>query len=238
MHSQQDLQPFEELKRTLLALCEEGRTGTLYLINQEKRMAMIIIQQGDIINVRYRVIHGAPALDAIKEDFQQAKLNFREGYLRAQRGLPSDLPPTKDALARLGIVSDKQTSGATSKVVSKKVLVVEDSATQRKIIARMLEQEGYQVIEAVDGFHALAQLGENTPDLILLDIVMPRIDGYKILRTIKKTKGMADIPVIMLTSRDKLFDKVRGKMSGSDEYLTKPFKREELMAKINLYLGS
>ena len=232
MHNQQGLLPFEEVKHELLALCEQGRTGTLYLQNERNRTALLIMQTGEIIGVLYRTTRGSEALEEIK-NFQQAKLTFREGDLSFKQGVDSELPPTGEILRSLGVASGEKALNE----IGKKILVVEDSATVRKVIVKMLSQEGFRVMEAENGFEALAQLNETRPDLILLDIVMPGIDGYKLLRTVKKTKGMEDIPVIMLTSRDKLFDKVRGKMSGSDEYLTKPFKREILMEKINFHLG-
>jgi twitching motility two-component system response regulator PilG len=106
-------------------------------------------------------------------------------------------------------------------VQRKKVLVVEDSTTTRKVISITLRQNGFETIEAGDGLEALSKLNEVKPDLILLDIILPKMDGYKTLSILKRSDDFKHIPVIMLTSRDKLLDKIKGKMSGSEEYLTK-----------------
>lgn len=119
----------------------------------------------------------------------------------------------------------------------KTIMVVEDSATTRTIIKRMLEGEGYKVIEARDGLEAIARFIEKSPDLILLDIIMPGMDGYQTLATLRKEHNLNNIPVIMLTAKDSLIDKLKGKMSGSTEYLTKPFNAQVLMKKINAHLN-
>jgi twitching motility two-component system response regulator PilG len=119
---------------------------------------------------------------------------------------------------------------------NKIVLVVEDSATTRKVITVILRHEGFDVAEAKDGIEALARFNEITPDLVLLDIIMPGMDGYQVLATMKRNESFKKIPVIMLTARDGLIDKVKGKMSGCNEYLTKPFTPEELLHKIKKYL--
>jgi twitching motility two-component system response regulator PilG len=116
------------------------------------------------------------------------------------------------------------------------ILVAEDSATTRKVIKMVLSQEGFNVIEAKDGIEAISRFNEVVPDLVLLDIIMPGMDGYQVLSALKNNKNFKEIPVIMLTARDTLIDKLKGRMSGSDEYLTKPFKPEELMAKIRKHL--
>lgn len=117
-----------------------------------------------------------------------------------------------------------------------KILVVEDSATTRTVISRMLTNEGYEVIQAMDGIEAITRFAETKPDLVLLDIIMPGIDGYETLAILKKNHDLSDIPVIMLTAKDSLVAKLKGKMSGSTEYLTKPFNALELMAKIKKHL--
>lgn len=117
-----------------------------------------------------------------------------------------------------------------------KILVVEDSATTRNVITRMLTSEGYEVVEAKDGIEAISKFPEAEPDLILLDIIMPGIDGYETLAILKKNHDLREIPVIMLTAKDSLVAKLKGKMSGSTEYLTKPFNAIELIGKIKKHL--
>jgi twitching motility two-component system response regulator PilG len=125
---------------------------------------------------------------------------------------------------------------ASAERLNKVVLAVEDSNTTRKVITVILKNEGFDVIEAKDGIEALARFNEIVPDLVLLDIIMPGMDGYQVLSTLKNNKNFKNIPVIMLTAKDGLIDKMKGKMSGSDEYLTKPLTPEELMTKIRKYL--
>lgn len=117
-----------------------------------------------------------------------------------------------------------------------KILVVEDSGLIRKSIVQTLELEKYNIIEAQDGEEALAKINNELPDIVLLDLILPKIDGYEVLSQIKKLRKLRVMPVIVLTSRDTLFDKLKGKMSGTDEYLTKPFEREDLLFKISQYV--
>ncbi len=118
----------------------------------------------------------------------------------------------------------------------KKILVVEDSSTTRKVIAIALGQKGYEIIEARDGLEALSRLNEEKPDLILLDIILPKMDGYKILSIIKSSAVFQHIPVIMLTSRDGFMNKMKGKLAGTTAYLTKPFDPNVLVQTIERHL--
>ncbi|MFO1423164.1 MAG: response regulator [Candidatus Competibacteraceae bacterium] len=115
---------------------------------------------------------------------------------------------------------------------AKKILVVEDSDTTRKLIAKILTQLGYAVVEAEDGLAAFARLNEESPDLMLLDIVMPGIDGYKVLSMVRKHEKFKNLPIIMMTSKVSLLDRLRGKMDGSIEYLAKPFTSGQLLEKL------
>lgn len=126
--------------------------------------------------------------------------------------------------------------GAAAAPEKRKVLVVEDSSTTRKVITITLSQKGYEIIEARDGLEALSRLNEEKPDLILLDIILPKMDGYKILSIIKSNAVFKDIPVIMLTSRDGFMHKMKGKLAGSAAYLTKPFDPNVLVETIERYL--
>ncbi len=116
-------------------------------------------------------------------------------------------------------------------VVPKKlrILVIDDSATIRRSAENMLSNEGYEVITAENGFEALSKITRHHPDVIFVDIMMPRLDGYQTCAIIKNNTEFRHTPVVMLTSKDGLFDKARGRVVGSDQYLTKPFTREELL---------
>ena len=117
----------------------------------------------------------------------------------------------------------------TTTGASFKVLVVDDSNTIRRSAEIFLGQAGFRVILAEDGFDALAKVADHDPDLVFCDILMPRLDGYQTCALIKKSPRFSEIPVIMLSSKDGLFDKARGRMVGSDQYLTKPFTKDSLL---------
>jgi twitching motility two-component system response regulator PilG len=110
-----------------------------------------------------------------------------------------------------------------------KVLVIDDSNTIRRSAEIFLKQGGHEVLLAEDGFDALAKVNDHVPDLIFCDILMPRLDGYQTCAIIKRNARFAAVPVIMLSSKDGLFDKARGRMVGSEDYLTKPFTKDQLL---------
>jgi len=113
-----------------------------------------------------------------------------------------------------------------------KVMVIDDSKTIRRTAETLLKKEGCEVITATDGFEALSKITDHRPDIIFIDIMMPRLDGYQTCALIKRNKSYKETPVILLTSKDGLFDRARGRIVGSDQYLTKPFTREELLGAI------
>ena len=114
-----------------------------------------------------------------------------------------------------------------------KIMLIDDSRTIRRSAESMLSREGCEVITANDGFEALSLIHTHEPDLIFVDIMMPRLDGYQTCAIIKNNDRFKSTPVIMLTSKDGLFDKARGRIVGSDHYLTKPFTRDELLAAVH-----
>jgi twitching motility two-component system response regulator PilG len=113
-----------------------------------------------------------------------------------------------------------------------KVMVIDDSKTIRRTAETLLKKEGCEVITATDGFEALAKIADTHPDIIFVDIMMPRLDGYQTCALIKHNQVYRETPVIMLSSKDGLFDRARGRIVGSDQYLTKPFTKEELLGAI------
>ena len=110
-----------------------------------------------------------------------------------------------------------------------KVLVIDDSNTIRRSAEIFLRQGGHEVVLAEDGFDALSKVNDHRHDLIFCDILMPRLDGYQTCAIIKRNAKFANVPVIMLSSKDGLFDKARGRMVGSQDYLTKPFTKDQLL---------
>ena len=118
------------------------------------------------------------------------------------------------------------------------VMVVYDSKTIRKTADTVLKKAGCQVITAEDGFDALSKIVDYKPDIIFVDIMMPRLDGYQACALIKNNQEFKRTPVIMLSSKDGLFDKAKGRIVGSDQYLTKPFSKEELLGAIKEHVAS
>ena len=117
-----------------------------------------------------------------------------------------------------------------------KVMVIDDSKTIRRTAETLLKNVGCEVITAIDGFDALAKIVDHPPHIIFVDIMMPRLDGYQTCALIKSNRAFKSIPVIMLSSKDGLFDKAKGRIVGSEQYLTKPFTREELLSAIRRHV--
>lgn len=136
---------------------------------------------------------------------------------------------------RLAEIEDQQ-SIHDSMPKNRKILVVDDSATVRKLISGKLEKSGHEVFCAVDGLDALEKIKEFVPDLILLDINMPRMDGYQVCKLIRSSDQTKDVPIVMISGKDGFFDKVRGRMAGTTGYITKPFGPETLMKMVETYI--
>ena len=119
-----------------------------------------------------------------------------------------------------------------------KVMVIDDSKTIRRTAETLLKKSGCEVVTATDGFEALSKILEHRPNIIFVDIMMPRLDGYQTCALIKNNKMFKDTPVIMLSSKDGLFDRARGRIVGSEQYLTKPFTKDELLGAITQYVSN
>ncbi|HQU15778.1 MAG: pilus assembly protein PilG [Chromatiales bacterium 21-64-14] len=132
-----------------------------------------------------------------------------------------------------GVVEGELTSDA---LAGFKVMVIDDSKTIRRTAETLLKKEGCDVVTATDGFEALAKIADQRPDIIFVDIMMPRLDGYQTCALIKHNQIFRKTPVIMLSSKDGLFDRARGRIVGSEQYLTKPFTRDELLQAIRNYV--
>jgi len=117
------------------------------------------------------------------------------------------------------------------------IMVVDDSQTIRRSAETLLAREGFSVITAEDGYEALAKIADHHPEIVFVDIMMPRLDGYQVCALIKANPRFAATPVIMLSSRDGLFDRARGRIVGSDQYLTKPFTKDELVGAVHAHLN-
>jgi len=120
--------------------------------------------------------------------------------------------------------------------MSVKVMVIDDSNTIRKTAETLLKRAGYTVITAADGFEAMSVVTDQHPDIIFIDIMMPRLDGYQTCALIKNNKQFGGTPVVMLSSKDGLFDRARGKLAGSEQHIHKPFTQDDLVDAINKYV--
>src|SRR5215813_13906051 len=116
-------------------------------------------------------------------------------------------------------------------------MVIDDSKTIRRTAETLLRKEGCEVVTATDGFEALAKISDQQPQIIFVDIMMPRLDGYQTCALIKNNSEFKSTPVVMLSSKDGLFDKAKGRIVGSDRYITKPFSKEELLGTIRTLVG-
>ncbi len=123
-------------------------------------------------------------------------------------------------------------SGDKGSLAGLRVMVIDDSKTIRRTAESLLKKEGCDVQTAVDGFEALSKISDLKPQIIFVDIMMPRLDGYQTCALIKNNRQFRNTPVIMLSSKDGLFDKARGRIVGAEQYLTKPFTRDELLEAI------
>jgi twitching motility two-component system response regulator PilG len=132
------------------------------------------------------------------------------------------------------VEAQKKAGEAQNAVI--KVMVIDDSKTIRRTAESLLKKAGCEVTTATDGFEALAMIADHHPDVIFVDIMMPRLDGYQTCALIKHNDVFKNIPVIMLSSKDGLFDRARGRIVGSEQYLTKPFTKDELLGAIRRYV--
>ena len=168
--------------------------------------------------------------------------NFRQGisYLQKSSQLnPNDVVLSSQVNAlKIRLAEIEQQEIVQSQMSkNRKVLIVDDSATVRKLISSKLEKSGHEVVSAVDGIEALEKIKEFTPDLILLDINMPRMDGYQVCKLFRMHEATKDVPIVMISGNDGFFDKVRGRMAGTTGYITKPFGPETLMKTLETYIS-
>ncbi len=119
-----------------------------------------------------------------------------------------------------------------------KIMVIDDSSTIRKTAETLLKRAGFEVITAADGFEAMSVVADQHPDIIFIDIMMPRLDGYQTCALIKNNRQFGSTPIVMLSSKDGLFDRARGKLAGSEQHIHKPFTQDDLVNAINKYVAT
>jgi CheY-like chemotaxis protein len=231
--------PFSKAIETLERLCFEQRSGTLYMRTDQGHAATVTLSKGKIIEVFHLMQGGMKAVRLLR-DVKKSHFFFKKDL--SKRDNPTvffeRLPSNEVILSELKkSAANSMTDLAAVAMRPKKILVVEDSGMARKLVVNTLVTEGYSIFEAVDGEEAVSLVEEIMPDLVLLDLILPKLDGYEVLDIIRKDEKYKHLPVIALTSRDALFDKLKGKMRGTDEYLTKPVNPEELLDKVEKHLA-
>lgn len=231
-------------------ITKQGANGHIVLIGSSGEWGKLELHAGEITSLGYGNYRGQEALAQLKSQ-EELQFMFRSEKAVAAGGSAAESAPMTseqffgyfaDFVPDNDAVDSSSSGGMTAPVPERasgrrRVLIVDDSALARKVAARVLLNAGYLVSEAVDGFDAMGQLENVHPDLVLLDLVMPGIDGYKVVDLMKGHERYAQIPIIMLTSRDSLLDKLKGKMSDSDAYITKPVKEDELLGTVCRLLG-
>ncbi len=151
-------------------------------------------------------------------------------YQRHNHGYQTTMSYLDSTMVTDHVIADD--AGMAEVYAGLKVMVIDDSKTIRRTAETLLKKEGCEVITATDGFEALAKIADHHPDIIFVDIMMPRLDGYQTCALIKHNQTFKKTPVIMLSSKDGLFDRARGRIVGSEQYLTKPFTKDELLGAI------
>lgn len=242
--------PMSEIIRQIKVLETLARTGSLYLMTPTGDGGVFVLNHGMVVDVVYKSVQGTGALPMLRR-IAEAKYFFKSGEtdeVKAAAAKKSTLSYGQTLfrmfereLGEAPVVVQPSTTPQPAPVAplplaQKKILVVEDSRVARIVLCKFLQDHGYQVMEAANGRAALSQLAVEAPDMVILDLILPDIDGYEIFHSMKNDVRTRDIPVIILTSRASLVDKLRGRMSGSDEYVTKPFKNEILLDKLKKYL--
>jgi len=234
--------------------CDTGESGVITFFVESGGWGKIQLRKGSVEQVRFGALTGRAALAKLAE-LPKIRFGLRAGETDATHApVPSPLGNEVffrafNLTVKSRIVSPFEIGAArkpASPVAIKqpaesrkpKVLVADDSRVARASIVRTLLPAGFQVVEAASGFDVLGQMENESPDLLILDLVMPGIDGYKVLELLRRNSRYRELPVLILTSRDSLLDKLKGKMSSSDEYLTKPVDPEHLLAVVGRYLSA
>lgn len=230
---------FSEAVEALKRLCFEKRSGTLYMRTDKGHAATITVSKGKIIEV-FHLMQGSMKAVQLLREVKRAFFFFKNDVSKRDnpKVFNEMLPSNEVIFNELSKPIDNLQGGiAASAQRPKKILVVEDSGMARKLVVNTLVKVGYSIFEAVDGEEAVSMVEEVKPDLVLLDLILPKLDGYEVLDIIRNNDKYKRLPVIALTSRDALFDKLKGKMRGTDEYLTKPVNPEELLDKVEKHLA-
>ena len=229
------------------------KSGVVVFVGETSKPGKIYFDHGEIILLNYDMLYGDQAFSAIKA-LKNVKFNFREKTPEQTNSSPITeeffqyfdaitSPPSQqeDEIVVEQVSSyvsfEDEIPAPPQQSGGKKVLIADDGAVVRKALSRTLIEAGYRVVEAKDGKSSLDQLRNEKPDMMFLDLIMPGLDGYDVLKEIDRNPDLNKIPVVVLTSRDSLLDKVKGKLSKCDVYLTKPVDSSLLLDTVDQLIG-
>ncbi len=219
-------QSFLEFILFLKKLCLNKKNGMLFIITDTRHSAHILLIDGQISEISFGRKKGENALLLLKK-IKTCRFHFSEGIKKANKDFCITHCTNKEIFHKLIKIPSQE---------KLKILIVDDSGLVRGEVIKSLSDR-FEMHEAINGYEAISKLSRIKPDLILLDLIMPEMDGYQTLEIIKRNTEYAKIPVLLLTSRNSLLDKIKGKMSKSDAYITKPFKKEKLLKDVNYHLS-
>jgi len=251
----QHKQTIEDFVKALSEYVQNGMSGSVVIMGQEDAWGKVVIEMGELVSLTYGVYRGPVALPELKK-IVDIRFMFRpdKNNVKKFSSPGSARICNEDFFSFFGLKIPRVTSGtldgmssmttSNSKPLTQtlkpgkdieikgRVLIIDDSAIARRAAADPLLERGFEIIEAKDGFDALGKLESIEADLIILDLIMPGMDGYKVVDLLKRNDKYKSIPIILVTSKDSLMDKLKGKMSDTDAYITKPFKEGELLTKV------
>ena len=233
---QSNLVVFDQIKNALGFACREECSGVFLIATENGEGAGFSLDHGKIVEAAYKRTRGNKALPDIK-NISKARYFFEQGQsqLPAVSGTVHDLPDTTSILAYLGINKPEEAAVANETPTSiGKVMIVDDSRMVRSVVNKVLSKRNYEVIQVETGEQAMPAIEQERPQLVLLDIVLPGIDGNEVLRQIRASEYGKHLPVIILTSSDSLIETG----SAENDRLTKPFKPAELLLKLDDYFQS
>jgi len=256
----QHKQTIKDFVKALTEYIQNNMNGSIVIMGDNDGWGKLIIENAQIVSINYGAYKGMqvlPELDKLNEirfmfrPEKSDKKSSNEGFVSAGSSRISNeeffsyygakVPRSGTGSAVSTSVGQPSAPGRHESTVRfqtnaagfrEKILIIDDSAIARRAAAEPLAEYGYQILEAKDGFDALGKLEKEIPDLIILDLIMPGIDGYKVVDLLKNNAKFKHLPIIMVTSKDSLMDKVKGKMSATDAYITKPFKEGDLLRKV------
>jgi twitching motility two-component system response regulator PilG len=198
----------------------------------EQKLEAELEQRAELERHNLQLEEEAARLAEQKNTESTAEMNSCSAETELKENLDAFVQEVQDEIEATGKPAEPASPAVESEAKKQIILAVDDSPTIRKLLSLTLSGEGYEVLTAADGIEALNILSECIPDLILTDINMPKLNGYKLCKFVKKHERTQAIPVVMLSGKDGVFDKMRGKMNGCDDYITKPFESAELAAKV------